>query len=196
MSAAAQIGAGRQAMPTLTTAQVTALRLMRSGALIRAANGSWYSRAFPAQPVSEITVTRLVDKGMATVSAYVGLYEERRCAVPTPLGAAFNAGRRYAPVSAPPPVTAEVVLHEVEQAIAVLDRENDALRAQILQDSAAVREGRRTLAKAEASLAAAEKRLTERERARESLNLRRVDLRALVAHACERLGTEMAGAGR
>lgn len=195
MTAAAQIGAG-QPMPTLTTPQITALRLMRSGALIRAAGGSWYSRAFPAHPVSDVTVTRLVDKGMAIVSAYTGLYEERRCAVPTPLGEAFNAGRRYAPVSAPPPVTAEVVLHEVEQAIAVLDRENDALRAQLLQDSATVREGRRTLAKAEASLAAAEKRLAERERARESLNQRRVDLRALVAHACERLGAEIAGAVR
>lgn len=193
MTAAAQIGAGRP-MPILTMPQITALRLLRGGALIRAANGGWYSRAFPGQPVKERTIMTLVDKGMAAVSGYTGLYEERRCAVATPLGEAFNAGRRYAPVSVPPPVAAEVVLREVEEALAALDRENDSLRAELLQDSAAVLEGRRTLAKAEASLAAAEKRLAERERVRESLNRRRVDLRTLVAHACERLGAEMAGA--
>ncbi|MGF7053960.1 hypothetical protein GGC47_003148 [Bosea sp. OAE752] len=196
MTAAAQIGAGRP-LPPLTTPQRTALRLMRSGALIRAANGAWYSRAFPHQPVNDRTVQALAERGFASIASYRGLYDdERRCAVPTPLGEAFNAGRNYAPAPPPPPVAAEVVLREVETALAVLDAEAEKLRSEILQDSAAIRDGRQALARAEASLAAAEKRLEQREHARQSLNARRTELLALVAHTCERIGAVMLEAGR
>lgn len=194
MSALVQPGAGRPQQ--LTTPQRTALRFMRTGALIQAANRSWYARAFPAQPVRDETVQALVARGLAAIGGYRGLYdEERRCAVATPAGEAANGGFRLA-AAAPPPVSADVILREVEAALGLLDAEAGKLRAQLLQDSAAVRDARRGIAEIEARIAAAEKRLAERERARESLNARRVDLRALVAHACERLGAEIMGAGR
>lgn len=195
MSAVPERGAQGLAPRANTMAQRTALRLMHTGALLRAGgNTNWYCRAFPKHPVRDDTLQSLVKRGLARVESYRGLYlDERECAVLTPAGEAVNCGVRIA-APPPPPVAAEVVLREVEAALAVLDADAQKLRAEILQDSAAALEIRRTLAEAEAKIAQAEKRLHQRERARESLNQRRVDLRALVAHACERLGAEIAGA--
>ncbi len=178
-----------------TMPQRTALRLLHTGALIRAGAGSWYCRAFPQQPVRNETVQTLALRGLARIENYRGLYEDRACCVITPEGMAAECGVRLA-ITAPPPVGPEVVLREVEDAIAVLTRDTDKLRAEMLRDSATVLQARRMLADIEARLASTERDLTRREEVRLSLAARRTDLRALVAHACERMTTELAEAGR
>ncbi|WP_420104119.1 hypothetical protein [Bosea sp. (in: a-proteobacteria)] len=182
--------------PNLSITQRLALRMMHGGALIRGATGTWTTRAFPHQPVRSETVRSLVGKGLAEIRSYRGLYEvERECAVLTFAGERERRGLPAFAVKAPP-VAAEVVLREVEGALAILAAEQEKMQAEILQDSAAIRDGRQDIAKIEMRLAAAENRLNQRMEAAETLRRRRVELAALVDHACRRLGQELAEAGR
>ncbi len=194
MSALATVAEG-PAVRQISMPQRLALRLAHTGALIRAAGGNWFARPFPNQPVTNQTVQALAARGLLRVASYAGLYEERACAVLTPEGRAANCGVRLQ-AAAPPPVTAEAVLRDVEQALAELDAQEAALRAEILADSEAIRAARRSIAEAEARVARAERTLQRREEARESLGRRRVELAALVAHAADRLGGVIAETGR
>lgn len=180
----------------LSMAQRLALRMLHAGALLRGATGSWSGRSFPHQTVRDETVRCLVAKGLARVETYAGLYDQQReiCVI-TPAGEGERTGRPAFAVKAPP-VAAELVLREVEGALRVLTADAEELRAEILQDSAAILAGRQQIAEAEARMTACEKRLAQRMEAAESLRRRRVELSALVEHACERLGAAMMEEGQ
>lgn len=181
---------------SLSMAQRLALRMLHAGALLRGATGTWSGRSFPHQTVRDETVRCLAAKGLARLETYAGLYDQRReiCVI-TPAGEAERRGQPAIATRAPP-VAAELVLREVEGALQILAAEAEQLRAEILQDSAAILAGRQEIAAAEARISACEKRLTQRMDAAESLRRRRVELAALVEHACERLGTAMREGGR
>lgn len=79
-------------------------------------------------------------------------------------------------------------------ALAVLDQESQGLARELAQIGARRHDANRKMAEAQTRLTAVEERLAKLERARQSLDARRVDLRALVAEAGERLGATLAEA--
>lgn len=167
--------------------QRRALGLLMTGALYLGATGTWSCRAFPQQVVRLETIDALVERGLATRHTYAGLHMiERQLAQITPAGMAAYRGVPLA-TSKPPPVAAETVMRDVEQAMALLDRDIAALHAQNMRDSAAVRETRRSVARIEATITATEANIAKREAARDALERTRISLQVLVAHAAERL---------
>lgn len=172
----------------ITLAMRVALGLAHTGVLIREADGNWRCRSYPQQRVQDVTVRGLLERGLLTPLSQPGLYEDRECAELAQTGQAlYGAG----PLAgrAPPPVPADVVLREIEEALAVLDRESQALGAALLRESAALRDCARTIAGIESRTA----RLAA---TRESLDARRTDLRALVAHAAQRMMETLQEDGR
>jgi len=179
-----------------TLIQRNALRLLHTGALIRAGNGNWYGRAFPQQAVRNETVQALVQRGLVRVETYLGLYDvERACAVLTPAGHAERCGVKLTSERAPP-VAIDAVLRDVEAEIKRLDAEIATSRAATLRESEAMRDARRRLAELEAFIARAELRIARIETDRENTISRRTDLRAIVAHAAERVSVTLQESGQ
>ena len=163
----------------ISLAMRVALGLAHTGALMREPDGHWRCRAFPLQRVLDITVRGLLERGLVEAVSHRGLHDERECVALVAAGRARYAGGPLAG-RAPPPVPAEVVLREIEEALAILDRESKELSAALLRDSAALRDCARTIA-------GIESRTAKLARTREALDARRADLRAIIAHAAERM---------
>lgn len=171
-----------------------ALGFLHTGALYREGNAHWRCRAYPDQPVRDHTVRGMIERGLVRLESYETFYRQRReCVVVTPLGRKAYSGGRFASQS-PPPVAAEAILHEVEMALRLLDDESKGLGAELLRQSATVLAARKILAQSEANLNGLESRLAKVERSREALDARRVDLRALVAAASERMAQALSEA--
>lgn len=185
----------KAAEPSITLAMRRALGLLHAGALYREA-GWWRSRAFPDERVPDATVKGLEQRGLVLMQEYEGLYGVRRaCIVITPHGRRLyrDKGGVRASLTAPP-VAAEAVLREVEMALSLLDRESDALSRELTDIASSRLDASRKVMAAQARLTAIEARLAKLELTRQNLDARRVDLRALVAAAGERLCAELAEA--
>ena len=195
MSAVVQFQPSRlPANKPITLAMRIALRMAAAWPLVRCSDRLWRCRKWPDEKILDATVRGLAERGMLLIESRPALYlEMRESAVTTPRGQAALDGRTLTS-DTPPPVGPEVVLRHVEEALAGFSRQIDALRQDILRDSEAARDARQRIAAVEASIVGTERRLIDKEAARERLEACRVDLRALVAHACERMGEEMAGA--
>lgn len=176
-------------------AQRNALRLLHTSALIRAANGNWYCRAFPAQPVRNETVRSLKQRGLARIETYQGVYEERACAVLTPAGHAERCGVKLT-ADRPPPVALDAVMRDVEAQIKRLDAEIAASRSATMRESQAARDARRRLAELEALIARCETRIAAIETDRENTIRRRTELCAIVDHAARRVSEVISEPGR
>lgn len=173
-----------------------ALGLLHAGALFREAGGCWRSRAFPEQPVRDITVRGLEERGLILMQEYEGLHGIRRACVTISVSGvrAYRGGRLAC--RRPPPVQAEGVLREIEIALAALDQEAAGLDKRMQALAGTEAQTRRMILQAQDALTAMQSRLAKLERARENLDARRADLRALVAQAGERIAETLTEAGR
>ena len=201
MGAAPAINAARPARsnppePRLTRPMRIALGFLHLGALFREANNPWRSRAYPQERVLDTTVRALEAMSIAKLYEYEGLHGVRRaCVTLTPRGMLVyrdgpHAHRR------PPPVQAEGVLREVEQAIGLMDMEAEGLRRQLTMVETSMATARAKITEGERAMASANARLRKLEEGRARLAACRQDLRAFADQACERLGAELAEAGR
>jgi DNA-binding MarR family transcriptional regulator len=171
----------------ISLAMRLALGQLHTGALYLDRYGNWRSREQPSSPVLDKTVRSLERRGLALLQEYEGLQRDRRiCAVVTPAGRRAYQGGVLAHRT-PPPVRSEAILFEIEAALIALDRESreltDKLDGFSSQQFAAQKQ-----------LGEIETRLARLERARQSLDARRIDLRALVGHAADRLAETFAEA--
>lgn len=173
----------------ISLAMRLALGQLHTGALYLDRYGNWRSREQPGSPVLDKTVRSLERRGLALLQEYEGLHRDRRiCAVVTFAGRRAYQGGVLAHRT-PPPVRSEAILFEIEAALIALDRESRELTDKLDGFSS------QQLA-AQKQLAEIETRLARLERCRESLDARRIDLRALVGHAADRLGQALGEAGR
>jgi hypothetical protein len=173
-----------------------AVGFLHLGALFREPNNVWRSRAFPQERVLDATVRALEAMSIAKLYEYEGLHGVRRaCVTLTPRGLLVyrdgpHAHRR------PPPVQAEGVLREVEQAIGLMDTEAQDLHRQLALVEVSMTSARARITEGEQAMASARARLRKLEEGRARLTACRQDLRAFADQACERLGAELAEAGR
>ncbi|HEV2552742.1 MAG TPA: hypothetical protein VGV17_03145 [Bosea sp. (in: a-proteobacteria)] len=163
----------------ITLAMRVALGLAHTGVLMREPDGHWRCRSYPQQRVLDVTVRGMLERGLVEALSQPGLRDARECVQLTESGRARVAG---GPLSGrtPPPVPPDVVLAEIEEALRVLDRESKALGEALLRESALLRDCARIVAGIEARTA----RLAA---TRESLDVRRAELRAIVSHAAQRM---------
>ncbi|SEG58887.1 hypothetical protein [Bosea lathyri] len=189
MSAVVQMPTRARTMPRPITGQMRiALGLLCCGALFHEPNGSWRSRAHPAQTVRDATVRSLEARGFARMEEFAGLYNARgACLVLTFAGRrAYGSDGHHAARKAPP-VAAEAILVEVEAALVALNAESAKSDRELAQLNRLGQEARRIEADLLRRRAGIEKRMEQIEAARANFNARRVNLRCLVIEAAERL---------
>lgn len=180
----------------LSLSMRTALGFLHAGALFLQGRSGWRSRAFPEERVLDRTVRSLETMRLARLQDYEGLHGIRRvCAVITPEGMSLYRGGRLAN-RRPPPVAAEGVLCEVEQAMDAMEAEAAGLRRAMTDAAARMASARDLILRGEREMNRINERLRRIEDSRARLATCRQDLRAFTDQACERLGAELAEAGR
>lgn len=177
--------------PRLSLGMRTVLGFLHAGALFRGPGGSWRSRAFPQERILDRTVRALEALGLAQLREYTGLHDVRRCcAVITSAGMQRHRGN-LADRRRPPPPQTEGLLHEVEQLEAEIGERQTKLDKALAAIDAEVRETRAAALRIENRAKAIEARAARLDTEREQIATSRASLRAVTAHACQRLGDEM-----